>query len=361
MVLAVGAFAGPETYRGFDGYYYNQARRAFSTELLHRGSTHLVQALSLMANYLQKRNKVNSGFTFLGIAINMAIGLGMHREFSEKSFSTFDMEIRRRIWWTIYIFDAGARLTFGRPSVLFCGTNVKFPSNLDDGDLAVDMDILPRDRPYPTNTSSLIWQVKLAEISITANARLLERAVPLKQQILSLDNQISSWEQSLPGYFRENTDFAWFDIPRMVLFWRSQHLRIVIFRPYLLSVLKRRQPLSLAEEEGTVDRCLTAVRDCTYSINDFCSTRNEFSGALAWYATYWLVTAVFVTITCLVYDPTHSLAAEWMVQVERSRTTLERLSNVESIAARAFHLISKILGEFPRTSFFHARLMVNYC
>ncbi|KAI0206861.1 fungal-specific transcription factor domain-containing protein [Astrocystis sublimbata] len=181
--LAVGAFSGPEASKAYDNQFYDQARIAFSTDLLQRGSVPLVQALLLMANYLQKRNKINSGFTLLGIACNMTVSMGTHREFSDKSINVFDMEIRRRIWWTSYIFDTGARLTLGRPSMLLLGVNIKPPSNLDDCDFAVEMTHLKASEPYPTTSSSLIWQCKLAEISSMANAKLLERRLPMKSDM----------------------------------------------------------------------------------------------------------------------------------------------------------------------------------
>ncbi|KAF4980055.1 hypothetical protein FDECE_17952 [Fusarium decemcellulare] len=351
MVLAVGAFAGPESSSNLDTYFYEQAHAAVSLELLQRGSLQLVQAFALMANYLQKRNKPNSGFTYLGIAFNMAMGLGLHREFSEKSISTFTMEIRRRAWWTLFIFDSGARLTFGRPSIALLGTNVRAPRNLDDTDLAVDIDALETARDYPTVTSSLIWQCKLAVISNEANAKLLERRLPPKSQMLALDDQILAWWESLPMYFKRTPkdDLSWFDIPRMVLLWRSQHLRIVITRPFLLDVMQQRQELVLGDGDDAVSRCISAAQDCVHSIVGFCASCDTFPGALVWYATYWLVTGVFVNVTCLVYSPRHSLAMAWRAQVEQCTETLQRLAGIEPLARRATHILSKIMNLVPQS------------
>ncbi|KAI0425078.1 fungal-specific transcription factor domain-containing protein [Xylaria sp. FL1042] len=350
MVLAMGAFSGPEAYSGYDNRFYNQARAAFSMDLLQRGSVPLVQALLLMANYLQKRNKINSGFTFLGIACNMAISLGMHREFSDKSVNIFDMEIQRRIWWTLYIFDAGARLTLGRPSMLLFGVNIKPPSNLDDCDLAVDMTSLKASQPYPTTTSSLIWQCKLAEISSMANAKLLERSLPLRSDMLSLDDQVSAWFEALPPFFKQKTSHAWFEIPRMVLLWRSQHLRIVILRPFLLDALLTRQVLDIRGSDGAVGRCILAAEECVQSINTFCADYESPPRSLAWYATYWVVTAVLISAVCLVYDHHHQSAPLWRAQVEETKTTLAMLSKVEPLAARSAQLLTRLQGVVPQNS-----------
>lgn len=349
MVLAVGAFAGPQSSNRADRLFFHDAQSAMSMDLLQRGSIHLVQAFLLMANYLQKRNKPNSGFTFLGVAMNMALGLGLHREFSDVSITPFTMEIRRRVWWTLFILDSGARLTFGRSSILLAGGNVKLPVNLDDSDLAVDNEALGEPRDYPTVTSSLIWQCKLANISNEVNARLLERRLPLRAEMLALDNRVLQWQESLPPFFKQSPapDHAWFDVPRMILLWRAQHLRIVLTRPFLLDALQRRQPLDTNDANDIVVRCITAAQDCTQSIISFSLTRSSCPGALAWYATYWLVTAVFVSVTCLIYDLHHPSAVVWRGQIENSQKTLQTMAVFEPIAGRAALILSRIMGEYP--------------
>jgi hypothetical protein len=183
-----------------------------------------------MANYLQKRNRPNSGFAMLGIVMNMAQSLGLHREFSGSTISIFEREIRRRVWWTIYVFDCGARLTFGRSTLSLGGANIQLPPNPNDRDLVVDMEKPPESRNTLTIASSLIWQSKLARISNLANMQLLESKLPSAPVMLRLANQVSGWFNSLPHYMRTTTEVPeheHIEVPRMVLLWRSMHLRTV--------------------------------------------------------------------------------------------------------------------------------------
>lgn len=348
-VLALGAFAGPQSSNNYDIYFFKRAREHITADILQCGSLQLVQAFSLLANYTQKRNMPNTGFTLLGIAYNMALGLGLHREFSEKASSAFTMEIRRRVWWTLHIFDTGARLTFGRPTMELHGTNIKPPKNLHDSDISVDIEQLPPSRDEPTAASSLIWQCKLAAISSTVNTILLERQVPDQARILVLDDEVGKWKQNLPIYFYTDLDaeFAWFEIPRAVLLWRSWHLRIVMNRPFLLDVVRNRRPLVLADADGAVARCVNSAQECIVSINTFCHGRAEMPGGLVWYATYWLVTAVFVNVTCLIYDPYNSLSPVWRQQAESSKLILQNMGAVEPIARRAASILGKIIGLVP--------------
>lgn len=87
MVRAIGAFTGDATNPNADNFFYGIASQHLSLDLLQRGSLPLLQAVTLMANYLQKRNRPNSGFVILGIAMNMAQSIGMHREFPAASIS----------------------------------------------------------------------------------------------------------------------------------------------------------------------------------------------------------------------------------------------------------------------------------
>jgi transcriptional regulatory protein GAL4 len=347
MVLAIGAFTGELSSKNADFHFYRIASQSLSMDILQRGSLSLVQAIALMANYLQKRNRPNSGFTFLGVALHMAQGIGLHREFSETAISPFTMEIRRRVWWTLFIFDSGARLTFGRPTMILGGINIQLPRNLEDTDLAVDLELLPQSRDMPTVTSSLIWQSKLAKISNLANKTLLETRLPDRSAILELDNKIISWRENLPSYMQadfSDPNFDMFVVPRMVLLWRSMHLRVVIHRPFILDVVGSRQPLELSDANEPQSRCVHAAQDCILSIINFWNTNKSHPGALVWYACYWLVTAVFVLVTCLLYDPYHASVQSWRKQIESSKVALEEMGAAEPTALRAARMIDKIMG-----------------
>lgn len=116
VVLGLGAFCVSQPMYIID-YFLERAISVISVDHLETGSLVLVQAFTLLSNLAQKRNKPNAGSTYLGIAVRMAIGLGLHRELPLWNIKPFDREVRRRVWWVVYIFDSGASITFGRPIV----------------------------------------------------------------------------------------------------------------------------------------------------------------------------------------------------------------------------------------------------
>ncbi|RMX82998.1 hypothetical protein D0869_05635 [Hortaea werneckii] len=118
MVLAIGEWLSGSCSDD-QSLYYEAARSRFRVETLESGNIYTVQACLLMGNYLQKRDRPNTGFNFIGIAHRMALGLGLHRE-SAKSNELHDLALnsRRAIFWILYTFDSGFSITTGRPILL---------------------------------------------------------------------------------------------------------------------------------------------------------------------------------------------------------------------------------------------------
>lgn len=284
--------------------------------------------------------------------MNMAQGIGLHRELSGPSITPFTMELRRRVWWTLFIFDSGARLTFGRPTLTLGGITTQAPRNLADEDLAVDVEEIPQPRHEPTVTSSLVWQTKLARIGNLVNEILLEKQLPDIPTALELVDKLDSWTASLPGYMRADFHSSQSDVfaaPRMILLWRSMHLRIVVCRPFILDIIKNRKPLDFTSNSYQPSvRCFSAAEECVNSIVAFWNdlSHTDRPGSLTWYSCYWLVTAVFVHITCLLYDPQNAFAMTWRQHIENSKGAFESMGTIEPTAKRAARILDKIMGKF---------------
>lgn len=118
-ILALGAWSVGDDNSDVDIAFYQEARNLLQQAcVMEMGNLTLVQALLLLSNYAQKRNKPNTGWNYLGLAVRMAMSLGLHKEFPSWQISLLQREIRRRLWWGVFIFDSGAAKTFGRPILL---------------------------------------------------------------------------------------------------------------------------------------------------------------------------------------------------------------------------------------------------
>lgn len=118
-ILALGAWSIGDDNSDLDISFYQEARGYLQqVSVFETGNLTLVQALLLLSNYAQKRDKPNTGWNYLGLAVRMSMSLGLHKEFPSWKISLLQREVRRRLWWGVFIFDSGAAKTFGRPILL---------------------------------------------------------------------------------------------------------------------------------------------------------------------------------------------------------------------------------------------------
>lgn len=115
LVAALGSFVSTEAHDETDVNLFNNVKSQLTIDSLESGSLSLVQAFAMAANYLQKRNRPNSGYNYGGVALRLAISLGLHKEFRGWTAAPLKKEIRRRVWWSLCILDVGATITYGRP------------------------------------------------------------------------------------------------------------------------------------------------------------------------------------------------------------------------------------------------------
>lgn len=115
IVVALGSFVSSTWSSDTDTTVFRAAKERLSIAVLEAGNLTLVQIFGLAANYLQKRNRPNSGYNYGGLALRLAIGLGLHKEFDGWKIDPLKIEIRRRVWWSLCVLDVGATVTYGRP------------------------------------------------------------------------------------------------------------------------------------------------------------------------------------------------------------------------------------------------------
>ena len=133
IVAALGSFASSNSADATDVSIFQEAQKSLFADNLEVGNLALVQAFALSATYLQKRNKPNTGYNYSGIAVRLAIGLGLHKDYQEGQISPLQVEIRRRVWWTLCVLDVGATVSYGRPlSWPRAGVETALPKNVHE-------------------------------------------------------------------------------------------------------------------------------------------------------------------------------------------------------------------------------------
>jgi len=97
----------------------------FLPDIHEEGSTLFVEVLSLVGYFMQNLNRRDAAFLYvsayhiflsvkirtidtaeqIGLALRMAISLGLHQELSDPKLPVVQVEHRRRLWWSVYSMD----------------------------------------------------------------------------------------------------------------------------------------------------------------------------------------------------------------------------------------------------------------
>lgn len=383
-ILALGAWSIGDDNSDLDITFYQEARGHLQqVSVFETGNLTLVQALLLMSNYAQKRNKPNTGWNFLGLAVRMAMSLGLHKEFPGWRISLLQREIRRRLWWGVFIFDSGAAKTFGRPILLPEDRvmDAKYVLNIHDEALTSTTTTLPQESDGPTLYSGIIAQTKFHLLTNSVYQRLISSPSLTPEETLGLQKPMDEWYNGLPDYLKQTVTTPEPDslaLVRRRLMWRDWNLRTLIYRPILLRWAARRwtpgsQPV---EHEDPLESdcrmlCLRNARLTIASISEYMD--NYICTRLgAWYmlyvpqftpnstfhfanvSRYFLFQAGLIPIIFLMTDPTSTHAPGWLQDIETTKTLLSHpsLSN-NRLATRCLAVVNKLCSPvyyYPTTT-----------
>ncbi|KAB8236200.1 Zn(II)2Cys6 transcription factor [Aspergillus alliaceus] len=231
-------------------------------DLITTASVETVQAFLLFGVYTMPIDTSGLAYTYLGLAIKMAIQNGMHRRFGEEGLDARTIELRNRLWWSAYTLDRRISILHGRP-VSVSPTEI-------DCDMPKDLpDLRPSGRitnlPNITATIQLTEQLaKVAPIiSRLRNCPGELHSIYLKQ-LLHVRDELRSWWETLPQ------DVHCRDLdPSKPLFRYNVHLELT----YAMIIMYMGRPLILAgtpnssvSDEGdsgsTVDASVMLCTDC---------------------------------------------------------------------------------------------------
>jgi transcriptional regulatory protein GAL4 len=353
-VLALGAWCINNDSGTADITFYQNAKNCMTASLLETGSLPLLVALTLLSNYIQKRNKPNTSWNYLGLAVRMAMGLGLYRDFPNWNSCPLKLEIRRRIWWGLYIFDAGASVTFGRPINLpaISTVDAKMLLNVEDDDLTFGTVTAPNERDTPTLYSGMISQTKFTLKTTDLYNRLISKPSPTAEEVLTLDKQIDEFIDELPMWFREHqiperTD-SWLMFARYRLHWRYKNLRIIMFRPFVIQGLGEAYQTSSkmsSAESRCYEICLRNAHETIVSVNEFVSTC-QLSSISVWYAVFFLFQACLIPLICASTDPESERSVQCQQDLELTKSILASLSAENRLALRFLDVIERLCRQY---------------
>lgn len=147
-----------------------------------------------------------------GMVIRIAQCMGIHRESSLARCTPFEAEMRRRLWWSLVLYDARrGEMADYKDSSLAPTWDCRVPLNVNDSDLRPEMKELPTNKTQPTDSFFAVLRSKLADFVRHTPAHLeftnpalkpVAREVPEGGAVAALERRIES--EDLAGCDEEN-------------------------------------------------------------------------------------------------------------------------------------------------------------
>ncbi|KAH0267388.1 hypothetical protein KCU91_g10131, partial [Aureobasidium melanogenum] len=163
--------------------------------------TYTIECLILHAGGSMNNNP-NDVWLLMGIVFRLALRMGYHRDPSHYSnISVLAGEMRRRVWYLLYMFDTLGSFQLGLPAMLRAvQSDTQPPHNLFDQDFSIYSKTLPPPRPVEQLTPSAYGASKTRLVQVFALAADMSHATtpPSYAEVLELDTKLDATKASIP-------------------------------------------------------------------------------------------------------------------------------------------------------------------
>lgn len=178
---------------GPPGFAYFKHALDFLPNMYEEGSILFVEVLSYVAYFMQTINRRDAAYLLIGVALRMAISLGLHQEVSDEDLDRESRQHRRRVWWSTYSMERLLCVTSGHPL------------SIQDEDIDV---LLPSpddvDDSYPS--SILTSYTELSKIQGVIGEQIYRKkqksGPELSACVQGIMKRLSDWFEKLPESIR---------------------------------------------------------------------------------------------------------------------------------------------------------------
>ncbi|KAF9886280.1 hypothetical protein FE257_011893 [Aspergillus nanangensis] len=217
-----------ESFQKLSERLMSEAKVSLAMEALNAPSIPTIQALLQQSARDVACGRSSQAWLFSGMAFRMAIDLGVHVSTTKlqtyaKSLSPEDIEIRKRLFWSLYAWDKHISLYLGRMPNFTMGTETASLDFLDDftetdlwepfygGDADADASHLPSYPPTPGHIMSCF--TALCKLCKIIGSLMLDVYNPQKDSSASLkssrlnafsrlNTDLQTWWTTLPSFLR---------------------------------------------------------------------------------------------------------------------------------------------------------------
>lgn len=271
MILAFGQLYSINQwvdFKGPPGFSYFTAALDLLPEAHEEGSILAVETLAYVGYFMQNMNRRDAAFLYIGMALRMAISLGLHQEATSLDLDNTTREHRRRVWWSIYSLDRIVTVKSGNPLTI------------QDEDIGVAMPMrLPSEPEYcPAVVLRHYTQLSriLGEMTSCVYRNPKKSGIRLMESVRNIMVSLSKWYQTLPPGLR--FDPAKLSISResVSTFLHYYQCINMTARPLLFHVVQQRLKSNAAGTAvdwksglsqttvGVIEMCISAAEDTVH-------------------------------------------------------------------------------------------------
>ncbi|KAH7095879.1 C6 transcription factor [Paraphoma chrysanthemicola] len=212
MVYAIGALnlRLTEDYKATPPEQFYVAAMQHVASVREASSIHNLEATVLLILYHLRSESRNGLWHLTGLAMRTVTDIGLHREASTQNLSPFEVQLRRRLFWSVYALESILAGTLGRPiSLSDSDIDQPLPLSVDDadrmttltGDDMTTTQIVGQEAYPPTTLSQfiLLSQLHIFEARIQRTIYRVDRKVEtLQPKMHRLLADLESWRLTIP-------------------------------------------------------------------------------------------------------------------------------------------------------------------
>lgn len=305
-----------------DGFrYFLEARKLI--DISNVGDISLIQTIVMMIMYLQCSARLSTCYSYIGIALRLALKEGLHRNLSifqlgHRKLDPIEVDTRKRLFYTIYKMDIYINSLLGLPrSINEDEFDQDFPVELDDENITRSEYLFENQGGRLSLSACANHHTKLMLVL----SHIIKKLYPIKvkkptapptpdhihTKVTELELELKEWLDNLPEELRPsdpNDSKGIKDIPeKFVLANYYIHLsflncQIMLYRPFIHFVLNL-NPQAIASYDP---RSLIRGRNCIKVARMVVKLANKMIDQKLLVGTYWfLMYTIFFLVACLIY------------------------------------------------------------
>ncbi|KGO60117.1 Transcription factor, fungi [Penicillium expansum] len=197
----------------------------------------LMQAFAIFLTLARRHDSPRFVWMMTGLLIRMGQALGLHRDGTHFDYlSPFEIEMRRRVWWTLCVLDVRSSEDQGTDyTITKSSFDTKIPLNLNETDLDPESKEIPQARDALTDMSVARVTFGMCELTRQMMAHGFKDEAPtLEEQGRLLQQIYQGLEQDFLQYSTESGNIRYWVIVTVARLLMAK-MTLLIYLPLLFS------------------------------------------------------------------------------------------------------------------------------